>query len=136
MKKLMMIVAMIGVIGMAGSANAIVQNDGAPYTDYVGSFGAAANYLEPAGGDTTYHYDRPSTAPGGRFWTPGLTGTYVVEASWAAENHNSNVNYYFRSDGLPGSEVPLASGVDQKFMADQVTPRPAAGGAVWSGYFE
>ena len=144
MKKLMMIVAMIGVIGMAGSANAIVQNNtgAAPfdvppnppiYTDYTGSYDAAANYLEPAGGDNNYHYDYPTTAPGGRYWTPGLTGTYVVEASWAT-GHNSDAAYYFRSDGSLGSEVAVALDVDQGLMADLSTP--PAGDASWSGYFE
>ena len=138
MKKLLMIMAMVAVIAMAGMADAapIVQNNGAPYTDYGNSYSGSANYVEPAGGDTTYHYDYPSQVPVGRFWTPGLTGTYVVEASWAT-GHNHDVNYYFRSDGTAGSEAAIigAQDVDQDFMADQVTLGPI-GGAGWSGYFE
>ena len=135
MKKLIMIVAMVGVIGMAGAANAapIVQDDdtsgalsGAGWTLYTGNTdfntGEAA-----AGGDDGYTYSRGPTAG---TWTPGLTGTYLVETTWCVGH--GDTDYYFDSDG-PGvdAEVFIVS-VHQTLNAGQ----SVAGTSPFSGLFE
>jgi len=134
MRRAMMIVAMAAVIGMAGAAQAapIVQDEsggnfsGSGYASYY----PGAHYVEPPGGDNHYKY---GYADG--FWTPNLTGAYVVETSWGANpGHDPHAAYYFDSDGAGGAaEVLVASGVDQRELADQVTT-PAVG--TWSGGFD
>ena len=138
MKKLMMIVAMVGVIAMAGAAQAapIVQEESAGYlTPWTGTYAPGAMYDEPDPGNDEYMYGQSDA-----FWTPGLTGTYKVEVSWGSQNpgHDPDTDYFFRSDGTPGSEVPSVQDVDQGYLADQVTiggPGGAGAGA-WSGFLE
>ena len=133
MRKLLMIVAMIGVIAMAGTASAIVQDESGylaspPWTSYFG----VAEFVEPAGGDGGYMYSY-----GDGIWTPGLAGTYKVETSWceSPETGPPDTDYFFRSDGTVGSEVFIGN-VDQTKLADGSASGGAAGHGMWSGYFE
>ena len=137
MKKLLMIMAVVAVIGMAGTANAqIVQEEYAGYlTPWTGTYAPGAMYDEPDPGNDEYMYGYSDA-----FWTPGLTGTYKVEVSWGSQNpgHDPDTDYFFRSDGSPGSEVASVQDVDQGYLADQVTiggPGGAGAGA-WSDFME
>ena len=136
MRKLLMIMAMVAVIAMAGVANAapIVQEEsaghmsplGTPPAGWISYFGNAA-YDEPPEGDDGYMYNYNDG-----IYTPGLTGTYKVETSWC-EGHGpatGGVDYFFRSDGTAGSEVPI-NNADQRKHADG-----SAGASLWSDYFE
>ena len=135
MRKLLMIVAMVAVIGMAGNASAAIVQDETDGQFSGSGWGPGDGLLtgtpEPAGANNRYLTQYPGTADG--YWTPGLTGTYLVEASWATNgNHGHNVDYYFRSDGTAGSAViTLADGIDQKYLNDQAT----TGSMTWSGYY-
>ena len=140
MKKAMMIVAMIGLIAMAGTASAIVQDEsGYLASPPWNSYSAPADYIEPLGGDGAYMYAyRPEPSPyGGGIWTPGLTGTYKVETSWCESPVTGppDVDYFFRSDGTLGSEVWI-NNVDQRYLADGSASGGASGHGSWSDYYE
>ena len=140
MKKLMVIVAMVGVIGMAGTAHAapIVQEESAGYLSGWGTntYAPGAMYDEPDPGNDEYMYGQTDA-----FWTPGLTGSYKVEVSWGSQNpgQSLDMDYFFRSDGTAGSEVASVQDINQGYLADQVTPGgdpPGAGAGAWSGFLE
>ena len=136
--RMMVVVAMIGVIAMAGTAMAVMQDESGYLTpssppDDPGwySYTPAHTYDEPAGANDAYMYSNQMDG----FWTPGLTGWYVVEASWTAYNNSSytdDAGYYFRSDGTEESEVVAKEGVTQRLLADQVS----TGDGLWSGFHE
>jgi hypothetical protein len=129
---------MVFVFGMVGGASAsiIVQDETDGRFNLNQGWGIGDGLLtgtpEPAGANNLYLVNYPTQTDG--YWTPGLDGTYLVEASWATNsNHSPDVDYYFRSDGTSGSAViTLAEGINQHYLNDQAT----TASLTWSGYYE
>jgi len=139
MKKLMMIMAMVAVIGLAGTAHAetaVKQDESTNATGYYAvTYAYGGEVLAP--GDGQYGLGDPTALPEvGIFWTPGLTGSFDVDVSWAAGHtaHGPVTSYYFRSDGTAGSEVLAAGPIDQENLANGVFPVFA--GTQWSGWYD